>query len=224
MSHMVDAIRQGRRVYSNLKKAVRYIISIHIPIILMVAMPLLLGWQVVDLFFPVHIIFLELIMGPTCSIVYENEPPEPELMQQAPVPMSHPFLSASSLWISIIQGVVIAVGILFAGYWLLQHGGTEQSVRTLFFFTCLFSNLFLTFFNRSFEQSVFHTLLSPNPLIWFVLLISTLLTMLIALVPLLRDLFFVNALTAYDWLLCFGITLFTTAWVEVWKWLKRRIS
>ncbi len=224
LSHMVDAIRQGRRVYSNLKKAVRYIISIHIPIILMVAMPLLLGWQVVDLFFPVHIIFLELIMGPTCSIVYENEPPEPGLMQQAPIPMNNSFLSTSALWLSISQGVVIAVGILIAGDWLLRHGGSEQAVRTLFFFSCLFSNVFLTLFNRSDEQSVFNSLINPNRWMWGILLTSFLLIILIASMPLLRDLFLVDALTAYDWLLFAGIALGTTAWVEGWKWLKRRNS
>jgi Ca2+-transporting ATPase len=221
---MVDAIRQGRRVYSNLKKAVRYIISIHIPIILMVAMPLLLGWQVVDLFFPIHIIFLELIMGPTCSIVYENEPPEPGLMQQAPIPMNNSFLSTSALWLSVSQGVVIAVGILIAGDWLLRHGGSEQAVRTLFFFSCLFSNVFLTLFNRSDEKSVFHTLINPNRWMWGILLTSFLLIVLIASIPHLRDLFLVDALTAREWWLFAGIALGTTGWVEVWKWLKRRNS
>lgn len=224
LSHMVDAIRQGRRVYANLKKAVRYIISIHIPIILVVTMPLLLGWQTVDLFFPIHIIFLELIMGPTCSIVYENEPPEPGLMQQTPVPMTSTFLSTSALWLSILQGIVIAAGLLIAGHWLLRHGGTEKGVRTLFFFTCMFSNIFLTLLNRSFEQSVFRTLITPNRWMWFILLISSLLTVLIASLPVLRDLFFVNALTTYDWLLYTAIALCTTAWFEIWKWVKRRIS
>src|SRR6185312_2635840 len=73
---MVDAVAMGRKIYTNLKKAIQYIISIHIPIILTVALPLILGWIYPAIFTPVHVIFLELIMGPTCSIVYENEPLE----------------------------------------------------------------------------------------------------------------------------------------------------
>jgi Ca2+-transporting ATPase len=74
LSKMVDAIAMGRRIYTNLKKAIQYIISIHIPIVLTVFLPLALGWIYPNIFSPVHIIFLELIMGPTCSIIYENEP------------------------------------------------------------------------------------------------------------------------------------------------------
>lgn len=79
LSRMVDAIAMGRRIYSNLKKAIQYIISIHIPIILTVLLPLILGWVYPHIFTPMHIIFLELIMGPTCSIVFENEPLEKKM-------------------------------------------------------------------------------------------------------------------------------------------------
>lgn len=71
-TRLVDAIAMGRKIYTNLKKAIQYIISIHIPIILTVFIPLLLGWIYPAIFSPVHVIFLEMIMGPTCSIIYEN--------------------------------------------------------------------------------------------------------------------------------------------------------
>jgi len=81
----------GRRIYTNLKKAFRYIISIHIPIILTVFIPLSLGWIYPNIFSPVHIIFLELIMGPTCSIIFENEPMEQNALTQKPRPTSISF-------------------------------------------------------------------------------------------------------------------------------------
>ena len=84
LSKMVDAVAMGRKIYANLKKAIQYIISIHIPIILTVFVPLALGWVYPNIFSPVHIIFLEIIMGPTCSIIYENEPMEKNAMQQKP--------------------------------------------------------------------------------------------------------------------------------------------
>src|SRR5690606_3103398 len=73
LARMIDAIAMGRKIYDNLKKAIQYIISIHIPIILTVFIPLVLGWAYPAIFTPVHVIFLELIMGPTCSIIYEKD-------------------------------------------------------------------------------------------------------------------------------------------------------
>src|SRR6218665_3183531 len=82
LGKLITAIAAGRRIYSNIKKAIQYIISIHIPIILTVSMPLFLGWVYPEIFTPVHVIFLELIMGPTCSIVYECEPMEKNTIQK----------------------------------------------------------------------------------------------------------------------------------------------
>src|SRR4249920_1813755 len=112
LSKMVDAVAIGRRIYSNLKKAIQYIISIHIPIVLTVFVPLALGWVYPNIFTPVHVIFLELIMGPTCSIIYENEPMEPGTMQRPPRKMGTTFLSLKQLSISIVQGLIITTGCL----------------------------------------------------------------------------------------------------------------
>src|SRR5690625_948107 len=88
LDKLIIGIASGRRIYSNIKKAIQYIISIHIPIVLTVSLPLFLGWIYPHIFTPVHVIFLELIMGPTCSIVYENEPMEKGTMQQKPRKMT----------------------------------------------------------------------------------------------------------------------------------------
>jgi Ca2+-transporting ATPase len=112
LAHMTDAVALGRKIYDNLKKAIQYIVSIHIPIILIVTAPLLLMWKFTDIFSPVHVIFLELIMGPTCSIIYENEPMEPGTMQRPPRKMGATFLSLKQLTLSIIQGLMITAGCL----------------------------------------------------------------------------------------------------------------
>ncbi|MBR9997946.1 MAG: cation-translocating P-type ATPase, partial [Cyclobacteriaceae bacterium] len=80
LDNMAEAIAHGRRIYANLKKAIQYIISIHIPIMLTVVLPLLFGWKYSNIFSPLHVIFFELIMGPTCSIIFENEPLGQSLM------------------------------------------------------------------------------------------------------------------------------------------------
>ncbi len=100
---MTDAIAMGRKIYINLKKAIQYIISIHIPIILIVFIPLALGWVYPNIFSPVHIIFLEIIMGPTCSIIYENEPMEDNLMLQKPRPLGTTFFNLKEITTSITK-------------------------------------------------------------------------------------------------------------------------
>ncbi|MFZ4680781.1 MAG: cation-translocating P-type ATPase, partial [Flavobacterium sp.] len=168
-SKMIDAIAMGRRIYVNLKKAIQYIISIHIPIILIVFIPLALGWLYPNIFTPVHIIFLEIIMGPTCSIIYENEPMEHNLMLQKPRPLTTTFFNLKEITISIIQGLVITLGLLFMYNYCVDEGFTEKYTRTTVFLTLIISNIFLTLENRSFYYSVFTTIRYKNNLVLMII-------------------------------------------------------
>src|SRR4029077_10947129 len=112
LEKITEAISQGRRIYSNFKKAIRYIISIHIPIILTASLPLVLGWKYPAVFTPIHVIFLELIMGPTCSVFYEREPVELNIMGNKPRPRAENIFSKNELGISIVQGLAISAGLL----------------------------------------------------------------------------------------------------------------
>ncbi len=141
---------------ANLKKAIQYIISIHIPIILTVLLPLVLGWVYPAVFTPVHVIFLELIMGPTCSIIYENEPIEANLMQQKPRPFTNTFLSWKDLQISIFQGIIITAGTLGIYQFAVSKGYDEEQTRTMVFTTLVIANIFLSLVNRSFYYSVIY--------------------------------------------------------------------
>lgn len=129
LSKMVDAVAMGRKIYANLKKAIQYIISIHIPIILTVFIPLALGWVYPNIFSPVHIIFLEIIMGPTCSIIYENEPMEKNTMIQPPKPLTITFFNWNELSTSIFQGLVITLGTLSTYVYAVQQGFDESLTR-----------------------------------------------------------------------------------------------
>src|SRR5690606_25834696 len=131
LSKLINGIAAGRRIYSNVKKAVQYIISIHIPIILTVSLPLFLGWVFPQIFTPVHVIFLELVMGPTCSIVYENEPLEKNAMRQRPRQITDTFLNWRELSISIVQGLVITAGVLFVYQYSVKAGGNEEHTRAM---------------------------------------------------------------------------------------------
>ena len=168
LSKMVDAIASGRKIYTNLKKAIRYIISIHIPIILTVFLPLALGWIYPNIFSPIHIIFLELIMGPTCSIIFENEPMEKNTMLHKPRPFTTTFFNWRELASSIFQGLVIAAGTLFAYQYAVHYQYSEAITRTMVFTTLIVANIFLTLVNRSFYYSLITTIQYKNKMILFI--------------------------------------------------------
>jgi Ca2+-transporting ATPase len=148
---MVVAVAAGRRIYTNLKKAVQYIVSIHIPIILTVSLPLFFGWIYPDIFTPVHVIFLELIMGPMCSIMKMNLPRKQYATNASSI-RQH-ILSLKEMGISIIQGIVITIGILLVYQLTVQNGGGENLTRTMVL-QLIFSNMILSLVNRSFYYSV----------------------------------------------------------------------
>jgi P-type Ca2+ transporter type 2C len=155
LASMVKAIAQGRLIYQNIKKAITYIVSIHIPIILIVTIPLLLNWNFKNILNPIHIIFLELIMGPTCSIAIESEPAETGLMCQKPRKVTDTFFSGSDLMQSIIQGIFISLATLGIYYIFMKADRTIMDVRTIVFATLVLSNVLLTVINSSMKKSLF---------------------------------------------------------------------
>ena len=183
LSKMVDAIAMGRKIYTNLKKAIQYIISIHIPIILTVFIPLALRWIYPNIFSPSHIIILELIMGPTCSIIFENEPLEKNLMFKKPRPFSTTFFNYKELATSIIQGIFITLGALFVYQYSVAVGFSESITRTMVFMVLVFANIFLTLVNRSFYYSIFTTLKYKNPLVPLIIGITLTLSLLLLYIP-----------------------------------------
>lgn len=220
LSKMVDAIYLGRRINENLTKAIRYIISIHIPIILLVTIPIFLTGLPAMLFSPVHVIFFELIMGPTCSIIYENEPmPLKEL--QKPVPVNLSLLRSSQVLITVLQGLMITVGCTAAGYFAIYSGFDEPMVRSYIFTTLIFSNILLTLINRSFRHTIVQTLKRKNYLIPLIISISLALLFVILYVPAVSQIFEVAPLRPFDFLITILSAALFTFWFEVVKVLRK---
>lgn len=225
LAKMVDAIAMGRRIYANLKKAIRYIISIHVPIILTVFIPLALGWKYPNIFSPVHIIFLELIMGPTCSIIYENEPIEPNAMIQKPRPFSRNFFNVKEIMISILQGVVITLGTLWIYQYALGQDYSESRIRTMVFLVLIAANIFLTLINRSFYYSVIKTFTYKNRLVPVIIVTTLILSAFILYLPPLSRFFKFESLTLLQLLICIGVAFIAVIWYEMVKvFLRRRNS
>jgi Ca2+-transporting ATPase len=221
LSKMTDAIAMGRRIYANLKKAIQYIISIHIPIILTVALPVFLGWTYPDIFSPVHIIFLELIMGPTCSIIYEREPMEQNAMRVPPRPFTSTFFNMRELGLSIMQGLVITAGTLFVYHHAVDSGYGEAMTRTMVFLTLVTANIFLTLENRSFHDSLLRSVRNKNKLIPLIISITIMITVLLIYVPPLRRLFSFEQPDARQVVFCVVVGLLSVVWLEVVKWIRR---
>ncbi|MFV8377799.1 cation-translocating P-type ATPase [Flavobacterium sp. LB3R33] len=221
-SKMIDAIAMGRKIYNNLKKAIQYIISIHIPIIMIVFIPLALGWIYPNIFSPVHVIFLEIIMGPTCSIIYENEPMERNLMLLEPRPFTTTFFKLKEITISIIQGLAITAGLLFVYQYCVTENCSESVTRTVVFLTLIVSNIFLTLTNRSFYYSIFTTLRYKNNLVPMIIGATILITVLLLFVPLFAHFFEFERVTGFQICLSILVGFVSVLWIEIYKRFKRR--
>ncbi|MCY1515095.1 Calcium-transporting ATPase 1 [compost metagenome] len=221
LEKLVIGIAAGRRIYANIKKAVQYIISIHIPIILTVSLPLFLGWIFPQIFTPVHVIFLELVMGPTCSIVYENEPMEKNAMLQKPRKMSDTFLNWRELAISIFQGLVITAGVLFIYQWSVQNNNNEEKTRAMVFTTLIVANIFLSLVNRSFFYSMFYSVRNKNFLFPFIIMVTLLLLFAILYIEPLSGFYQVTGLSIWELSTAAIIAATSVLWFEVYKWIKR---
>lgn len=224
LSKMVDAIAMGRKIYSNLKKAIQYIISIHIPIILTVLIPLALDWTYTHIFSPIHIIFLEVIMGPTCSIIYENEPMEANTMSQKPKPLTSTFFNWKELSISIIQGIVITMGTLFIYQYGIATNLSESGIRTAVFTTLISANIGLTLVNRSTYFSVLTTLKYKNRMVLYIILITLTVCSLILFVPAINQFFEFIILPRQFLVISVAVGITSVLWIELYKFILRKKS
>ena len=158
---LVEAIAQGRLVFDNLRKSMTYIIAIHVPIAGLVILPAAAGWPAVLL--PVHIVLLELIIDPACSLVYESEPPEADIMQRPPRATDAAMVDRRVVIVSAVQGACLLAAAL-----LMFHGGrqlypsSDDAARTLAFATLMVGNVGLILANRSLHISALHLLRVRN--------------------------------------------------------------
>lgn len=220
-ARMVDALAMGRKIYVSLKNAIRYIISIHIPIILTVFIPLALSWRYPNIFTPVHIIFFEMIMGPTCSIIYENEPLEKDLLLQKPRPFTSTFFSLKELSVSILQGLVITAGMLLLYQYALAQSYDESLTRSMVFIALLAANVCLTLVNRSFRHSIWTTIRYQNNLVPMIIGITVLLSVLIFLIPDVTRFFNLAQVNFSQLMISIGTGFVFTIWYEIVKIYNR---
>ena len=219
-SFIVQAVRMGRRIYDNIKKAMSYIIAIHIPIAGLSLIPVLLNWPLI--LHPVHIVFLELVIDPSCSIAFEAEPEESDVMKRRPRKATEPLFNKRTLWVSIMQGISVLL-IVLAVYWISKSQGQgENTTRALTFTTLVIANLGLIFTNRSWSKTMVSTLRVKNNALWIVTAGTILFLGMILLVPFLQQLFMFARINSMDVLICVIAGGFSVVWFEILKFVTQR--
>lgn len=217
-SSIVNAVKLGRRIYDNLVKAVTYTLAVHVPVAGLSLVPVFFGWPLILL--PVHIVFLELVIDPTCTIVFEAEPADEDIMKRKPRNANLPIINRETLFISLIQGanilIVSIIAYLLASHW---HFSTDKT-RAFVFVTLIFANLFLLATSRSWTKSIFRSILKRS-LSFYLITIATLFFLLLTvLAPNVNPIFKFEPLNFIEFLYCFVLAALTIVWFELYKWYK----
>ena len=218
---IVGAIKMGRRIFDNLQKAFGYIFAIHVPIAGLSLIPILLG-NFPLILWPVHIVFLELIIDPACSIIFEAEKEEINVMNRPPKRIDEPFFGGKKILFSCLQGVGILI-ITLTVYILGLHFGYEaEEVRAMAFITLIVSNIAVILTNRSWTDNIFKIIATPNKAVLWVTGGAVFFLALILNIPFFLGLFQFHKLTLINIIICILAGLSTIVWFEIYKMIKLR--
>jgi Ca2+-transporting ATPase len=221
-SSIVRAIRMGRRIYDNLKKAMAYIFAIHVPIAGMSFLPLFFNWPLVLL--PVHIVFLELIIDPACSIVFEAEKSEGDVMNRPPRRLDAPLFDRITIVLSILQGFSVLIVTASVFMIAIQSGLGEDEARTLCFTTLILANIGLILTNRSWQTRIWVNITKPNPALWWVIGGALLFLAFVLYLPVTQGIFHFSQLNIADVAICLGAAVLSILWFEFIKPVKAKVD
>lgn len=184
---IVQAVKMGRRIFDNLQKAMTFIFAVHLPIAGLSLLPVLFGWPLALL--PVHIVFLELIIDPACSVIFEMEKDEKGIMRRRPRRLAEPLFGRRMVATGLVQGLSVLAVVTGIYAWALASGAGEAAARTLAFVSLVVGNLGIIVANRSWTRSIFETFREKNPSVKWVTLGAVVFLALTLFVPFLRSLF-----------------------------------
>jgi Ca2+-transporting ATPase len=218
---IVGAIRIGRRIYDNLRKAMGYVLAIHIPIAGISLLPVLFGYPLIIL--PLHLIFMELIVDPACSVAFEMEPEEADVMRRPPRDTRQRLFDRHLVARSLFQGTgatFICAAMFFATLWLAFP---VSAVRTMTFSTLVVANLALIFTNRSLTGTSLSRALRPNRALTALASSALLLLLAVLYTPYLQAVFLLSAPTAAQLAACVAAGAAVVGWVELVKLIDLRM-
>ncbi|MDD4847995.1 MAG: cation-translocating P-type ATPase [Bacteroidales bacterium] len=220
---IVGAVKMGRRICDNLQKALAYIFAIHVPIAGLSLIPVFFG-NMPLLLWPVHIVFLELIIDPACSIIFEAEKEEDNIMQRPPKSRKEAFFTGRKILISCMQGIsilaiVLAIYLLGLFYWNMPEG----QARALSFIALIAGNIGVIFTNRSWSKNIFQILATHNGTVKWMVVSASLFLVLANVIPFLQNLFQFDPITIWQGVLSALCGFFGIFGFEWYKWrMKNR--
>jgi Ca2+-transporting ATPase len=217
---LVRAVRLGRRIYENIGGAMRYLLAAHVPIAGMSLLPLAAGWPV--FLYPVHVVFLEFVIAPACSIAFEAEPSDDDAMRRPPRDPGAPLFSATNLWSSLLLGASVLAAVGLASWWSVHSGRNETAARTIGFAAIVFGNLALILANRARGRSVLDTLLRPNAALWWVVAGALGALAGAIYVPAVAEIFRFAPLGALELAVALGAGVLGVLWLEALKLWRGR--
>ena len=212
---IVHTVRLGRRIYENIRNAMRYLVSVHVPIAGMAFLPVAFGGPLFLL--PVHVVFLEFVIDPACTLVYEAERTEAGAMERPPRDPREPLFNLAMLGSSLALGASMLAAVFAAYWWALDSGRSEAAARTIAFAAIVLSNLALLFATRSRTRTVLATLFKPNAALWGITLGALAALAAAIYVPAAAGIFRFAPLGAAELGVAAGAALAGVAWVELLK-------
>jgi len=218
---IVAAIRLGRRIYENIRNAMRYLLAVHIPIAGMSFLPLIFGWP--PILYPVHVVFLEFIIDPACSIVFEAESGEGGLMERVPRDPREPLFSLEMLGVSALLGVSVLAAVCLAYWWASGNGLTGGETRSFGFAAIVFGNIAMIHATRSRDRAMLAWRRGANPALWWITG-ATLIALAISIyMPSVANVFRFAPLSPGYVAIAAATGVVGVIWYELYKLLRPRI-
>lgn len=217
-SSIVQSVKMGRTIFDNLKKAMSYIVAIHIPIAGISLIPVLLKWPLVLL--PLHIVFMELVVDPACSLVFESSPSEQNVMNRPPRNLQSSLFSRRAIYFSILQGLISLMVIMLIFIIAYYRGDSENNVRTMTFASLVITNMGLIFVNFSWTKNLISSMRSSHKTFWLIQLFTFSFLMAVIYIPYLNELFKFSFLSLKDFSVVVLLSMVVVLMLELVKSIR----
>lgn len=218
-SSIVSAVRLGRRIYNNLRQSMGFILAVHVPIAGISVLPLFFGLPIV--LFPAHIAFLELVIDPACSLIFESKKEDENIMKIPPRNIKEPMFNRKTVWLNLVQGFTALFGLFIVFFFAIKTDHSELEVRSFIFTSLVFSSLMLIVINLSWNKTIYKIFASADKSFFIVTIGSLICLAAVLYIPTLADLFHMAPLNAWDLMISFGVISLSLMWFEVFKLFKK---
>jgi Ca2+-transporting ATPase len=216
---IVAAIRLGRRIFDNIKKAIAFTFAVHVPIAGLSIMPIFVSdWPL--LLLPIHIVFLELVIDPSCTLIYEGEPADIDIMRRPPRNPREKLYAWRSIALSLLQGGAV-LAVCIGVFLFTKSDHPDGSVRGLIFTTLVVACIAIIITNRSWTKNLLATLRTPNPAQWWVIFGSIAFLVLALNLPIAQRMFHFAPVHAWEIAVCIVLGNLSVGWIEWVKYLRR---